>query len=175
MQLAITILANQTTVFIADVLGVVTEHKCAILEFSLSDFFNAATATYLLIEGNWNCLAKLEIELKHLEKRLDVSISSLRLEAQRGTIERIPYNLEMVAISQDGILQDFLTFLSTRRIVTKEIKANCCPAAYTQTPLFSAKFVLLIPIDIPLLSFREELLNFCDDSNVDAVFEPIKR
>jgi glycine cleavage system transcriptional repressor len=127
------------------------------------------------VEGNWNCLAKLEIVLEHLQKRLDVKICSQHLEAQQVDSEYIPYNLEIISISQDGILQDLLTFLATHHIVAKEIRASCYPASYTQTPLFSAKFTMLIPVDIQLLSFREELLDFCDGSNIDAIFEPIKR
>lgn len=175
MQLAITILGKQSTVFIADVLTAVTIHKCNILEFNLSDFSNSATAAYLLVEGSWNCLAKLENALEHLQKRLGITINSLHLEAQQTVSEYIPYTLEIIAISQDGILQDLLTFLATHHVVAKEIKASCYPASYTQTLLFSAKLVLLIPIDIQLLTFREELLDFCDGSNVDAIFEPMKR
>lgn len=174
MQLAITILGKQSTAFIADILTAVTTHKCTILELNLSDFSNSAAA-YLLVEGNWNCLAKLETVLEHQQKRLDVTIYTLHLEVQQIVSEYIPYNLEIISINQDSTLQDLLTFFATHQIVTKEIKACCYPAYYTQTPLFSAKFILLIPVDIQLLSFREELLDFCDSSNVDAIFEPIKR
>ena len=176
MQLAITILGKQSSVFITDVLTAVTTHKCNILEFSLSDFYNSsATAYYLLVEGNWNCLAKLETALEHFQKRLDVKICSMHLDPPQTVSESIPYNFEIIAINQDGILEDLLTFLATHRIVTKEIKASCYPAYYSQTPLFSVKLLLLIPVHIHLLSFREELLDFCDGSNVDAIFEPMKR
>ena len=175
MQLAITILGKKPTAVIADVLTAITVHKCNILDLSLSDFSNSATAAYLLIEGNWNCLAKLETALEHLQKRLNFTIYTLHLEAEQVAFECIPYNLEIIAINQDAILQDLLTFLATHQILTKEIKASCFPASYSQTPLFAAKFVVLIPVDIQLLSFREELLDFCDGANVDAIFEPIKR
>jgi glycine cleavage system transcriptional repressor len=175
MQLAITILSKKSTVFIVDVLAAITTHKCTILELSLSGFSDSATASYLLVEGNWNCLAKLEIMLESLQKRLDIKIYSLHLEPHGIVCEYMPYSLEILSINQDGILQDLLTFLATHQIVTKEIKASCYPASYTQTPLFSAKFVLLLPLDIHLLSFREEILDFCDGTNVDAIFEPIKR
>lgn len=175
MRLAITILGKQSTVSIADILTTVTSHKCNILELSLSDFSNSTAASYLLVEGNWNCLAKLETVLEHLQKRLDLKIYSLHLDAQQSVSESMPYNLELISINQDGILQDLLTFLSTHHIITKEIKASCYAVSYTQTLLFSAKLILLIPVNIQLLSFREELLDFCDGSNVDAIFEPIKR
>jgi glycine cleavage system transcriptional repressor len=175
MQLAITILGKKPTAFIADVLTAVSNQKCNILELNLSDFSHSATAAYLLVEGNWNCLAKLETALEHLQKRLDVKIYSLHTEPQKLDCEYIPYTFEIISIDHDSILQDLLAFLATHRVVVGEIKANCYPASYTQTPLFSAKFILLIPLEIHLLSFREEILDFCDNCNIDAIFEPIKR
>lgn len=175
MQLAITILGKRSTAFITDVLAAITTHKCNILELCLSDFSHSSTAAYLLVEGSWNCLAKLETGLDHLQKRLDVKIYSLHTEPQEVACDYMPYNLEIISINQNAILEDVLTFLMTHHIVVEEIKASCYPASYTQTPLFSARFIILIPLDIHLLSFREEILTFCDDCNVDAIFEPIKR
>lgn len=175
MQLAITILGKKSSAFIAEILTAIATHKCNILEFSLSDLSHSATAAYLLVEGCWNHLAKLETALEHSEKRLDIKIETLHIEPQEVTCDYIPYNLEIISIEQDSILQNLLTFLATHRMVLEKIKSCCYPASYSQTPLFSAKLIILIPLDVHLLSFREELLNFCDDCNVDAIFEPIKR
>jgi glycine cleavage system transcriptional repressor len=175
MQLAITLLGKKSTAFIAEILAAIATHKCNILELRLSDFSHSATAAYLLVEGSWNCLAKLETALDNLQKRLDIKIHSLHTLSQQVVCDYMPYSLEIISINHDAILQDVLVFLSSHRIVIEQIKASCYPASYTQTPLFSAKFIILVPLDIHLLSFREEILSFCDDSNVDAIFEPIKR
>ncbi len=175
MQLAITILGKKSTVFISDVLTAIAHHKCNILELRLSDFAHSATVAYILLEGNWNYLAKLEMAMEQLQKRLDVKVSLIHVEEQQVVCDYIPYTLEIIAINQDGILQDILIFLDTRHIIAKEIESSCYPAAYTQTLLFSAKFVLVIPLYIQLMRFREELFDFCDSLNVDAVFEPVKR
>jgi glycine cleavage system transcriptional repressor len=34
---------------------------------------------------------------------------------------------------------------------------------------------LLVPANVHILSLREEFLDFCDDLNIDAILEPIKR
>lgn len=175
MQLAITVLSKKSTGFVTEILTALVTHKCNILELSVSDFSHSATAAYMLVEGSWNCLAKLETVLEHLQKRLDIKISMLHTEPQEVTCNYIPYKLEIISIEHDSILQNLLTFLATHRMVIEKIKSCCYPASYSQTPLFSAKLIILIPLDIHLLSFREELLNFCDDCNVDAIFEPIKR
>lgn len=175
MQLAITILAKKSSASIADILASVNTNKCRILEFSLSDFSHSVTAAYLLVEGNWNGLAKLETVLENLQKRLEVKICTLHVEPQKLACEYIPYGLEVIAIDQDDILQNIVAFLSTHHVVIENIKVCCFPDSYTQTPLFSSSFVLLVPLDVQLMSFREEIFNFCDDCNLDAIFEAIKR
>ena len=37
------------------------------------------------------------------------------------------------------------------------------------------KFIILIPSQLPLLTLREEFLDFCDQLNIDAILEPVKR
>lgn len=175
MRLAITILGEKSTAFIAEVLTTTSTHKCNILELSFSDFSHSATAAHLLVEGNWNYLAKLETSLVHLQKRLNIKVCTVHLESQDVVAHAMPYSLEIIAISYEDILQDIMSFLSTHQIVVKEIRSSTYPAAYTQTPLCHANFVLLIPLEIHLILFREELINFCDDCNIDAIFEPIKR
>jgi glycine cleavage system transcriptional repressor len=175
MQLAITVLGKRSTFFMSDVVTAITTCKCNILELSASSFSHATLAGYLLVEGSWHCVAKLENLLDNLEKRLNVQIQILHTESQQPSQDYIPYRLETITIDQEGIIQDILTFLIARHIVIAEIKSSCYPAPYTQTRLLSTTFVIFIPLAIQILSFREEVLAFCDTSNIDAIFEPIRR
>jgi glycine cleavage system transcriptional repressor len=175
MQLAITVLGKTHTTFIPDVLAAIANYKCHILELSVSHLSQSTIAAYLLVEGNWNYLAKLENNLENLQKRLEIKVHSLHTEEKKNTDDLIPYNLETISIDREGTIQDMLTFLLTHHIAIAEIKTNCYPALYSYTPVLSTKFIILIPADIQLISFREELLNFCDNCNVDAIFEPLKR
>jgi len=62
-----------------------------------------------------------------------------------------------------------------RGICIEEITASRHQAAFFNTPVFSTKFVLLVPPEVRILSLREEFLDFCDSLNIDAILEPIKR
>ncbi len=177
MQLAITILGKKSTFFIFDIVSAVTSCHCTVLELRASHFSNTVQGAYLFVEGNWNCVAKLDNLLHNLQKRLDLNIQTLIPEQNKNQhpLDYIPYSLETISIYQAGMFEDLVSFLSTQQIVIAEVKSTHYPAPYTETNLLSSQFILWIPPTIPILSFREELLNFCDQSNLDAIFEPIKR
>ncbi len=175
MRLAITVLGKKSAPFIPDVLAAIATCKCNILELNTSRYCGSTVAAHLLVQGQWNCLAKLETAFEHLQKRLEINIQTLHTEPPETDKEAIPYSLETISINSEDIIQDMITFLLAHRITVAEMRCSCYPALYSETPLLAVKFILLIPPHLSLMSFREEVLNFCDDCNLDAIFEPIRR
>jgi len=174
MQLTISALGNQSSHFIAEILAAISSCECNILELR-SSRLTQVTASYLLVEGNWNHVAKLESILECLQKRLEINIQTLRPETSHAENEGIPYTLETVSINHNNVIEEITSFLFDHEIIIEEINASCYQAPYIQTPIFSTKFILLIPPDVRLLALREEFLDFCDNLNIDAIIEPIKR
>ena len=174
MQLAITALGNHQINFIAEILPAIRDCKCNVLEIRSSRLAQS-TAAYLLIQGNWNQIAKLESTLDIIQRRLDIKIQTLRPDQKEKPKECIPYSLETISLDRDNITESITSFLFDREIDIEEITGSCYQAPYIQTSVFSTKFVLLIPPQIHLLSLREEFLDFCDQLNIDAILEPIKR
>jgi glycine cleavage system transcriptional repressor len=176
MQLAITALGNLSTDFIAELLSVTRDCKCSIVEIRTS-CLSKSRAAYLLVQGNWNQIAKLEKQLEHLHKHLAVQIHSLRTDQEEPVKEKsgLPYVLETFSIDKDSVIESIGTFLFDRGVEVEEIVGSRYLAAYSQTLAFSIRFILLIPAQLPLMSFREDLLDYCDQLNLDALLEPIKR
>ena len=174
MQLAITALGNHQTNFIAEILPAVRDCKCSILEIRSSRLAQS-TAAYMLISGSWNQIAKFENTLDIIQRRLDIKIHRLRPEQKDKTKECIPYSLETISLDHDNVTESITSFLFDREIEIEEITGSCYQAPYIQTAVFSNKFVILIPPQLHLLSLREEFLDFCDQLNIDAILEPIKR
>lgn len=174
MQLALTALGANQTNFLPEIIRAISECQCKIIDIRCSRLANA-TAAHLLIDSNWNHIARLERMLELLESQLNINIHKLRPESQGQDRELLPYSLETVSIYQDGLLQDILAFLNARSIIIDEMTGSSYQAAYLQTQVFSTKFVLFIPAGTQLLSLREEFLDFCDQMNIDAILEPIKR
>lgn len=176
MQLALTVLANNQLNPIAEILPVVRDCNCNIIEIRSSHLGQAAAA-YLLIQGNWNQIAKFENTLENIQKRLEIKIHTLRPDSKdkdKGK-DFVPYSLETISLDKDNIMESITTFLFDRDIEIQEITGSSYQAPYIQSSVFSTKFVILIPPQLHLLSLREEFLDFCDLLNIDAILEPIKR
>ncbi len=174
MQLSITALGNFNTHFIAEILPVIRDCKCSVLEIRTSRL-GQSNASYLLIQGNWNQIAKVESALESLQNRIEIKISTLRTEAKEKGKECIPYTLETISLDKENIVESITAFLMEHNIDIEEITGSSYQAPYALTSVFSTKFVILVPPQIHLLSLREEFLDFCDHLNVDAILEPIKR
>jgi glycine cleavage system transcriptional repressor len=176
MQLAITVLGNNQTNFIGEILPLVRDCSCNILEIRASQL-GQSTASYLLVQGNWNQIAKLESTLDSIQKRLELKIFSLRTDQK--DIDKckdfVPYSLETISLDKDSVVESITSFLFDRDITIEEITGSSYQAPYIQSSVFSSKFVILIPPELPLLNLREEFLDFCDQLNIDAILEPIKR
>jgi len=174
MQLAITVLGHNRNYFITEILSTIRDCKCSIVEIRFSRL-EQTDAAYLLIQGNWNQIAKFESVMEAVEKRLEIKIHMLRPEREHKEKDFLPYSLETLSIDRDNIIESVSAFLSVRGIEVEEISGSSYQAPYISTSVFATKFIVLIPPEIRLLPLREEFLDFCDQLNIDAILEPIKR
>ncbi|MEQ1528426.1 MAG: ACT domain-containing protein [Methylococcales bacterium] len=174
MQLAITALGNNQTHFISEILPAVRDCNCNILEIRCSRLAQSSAA-YLLIQGNWNQVAKLENVLDSIQKRLNIKIHTLRPDSKEKAKDYLPYSLETISLDRDNIIEAITAFLFERDIDIEEIVGSSYQAPYIQSAVFSTKFVVLVPPQLQLLNLREEFLDFCDQLNIDAILEPVKR
>lgn len=174
MQLAITFLAEHQVNFLPDLLAILHDCKCALLELRATQL-KQSTAAYVLIQGNWNQIAKVETTLESMQKRSDIKIHSFRPNTSDGKKDSLPYSLETISLERGNVLGSLTAFLQERHIAIEEVSASSYQTSYTPTSVFTTKFIVLIPPEIRLLSLREEFLDFCDQLNIDAVLEPIKR
>lgn len=177
MQLAITVLGNKTDGFIVEMLSAINACHCSVLELCTSNLGEITTA-YVLVDGSWNHVAKLEGLLSSLCARYQVQLSLLRppkTSAAASATDGVPYTLETISTEKRDLLVAVTSFLMERGIMIDEINANLHPAVLFSHKVFSTRFTLLVPPDVRILSLREEFLDFCDSLNIDAILEPIKR
>lgn len=131
-------------------------------------------AIMLMVEGNWNTLAKLEEVMPELGKGLGLTIISERTEEKRGDAGLLPYAVEVVAMDHPGIVHNLAGFFSQRNINIEDMVTSTYAAAHTGTPMFSVNMSVGIPSETHIASLREEFMEFCDALNLDAILEPIK-
>jgi glycine cleavage system transcriptional repressor len=174
MQLAISVLGNGAKEFLVESLAAVSNCQCNVLELRTSNL-TRLTAVYMIMDGNWNHIARLEGILEGIAKRLMLQITFLRPEQENKAIAGVPYTLETISLDKKDLLYSITSFLDEHGIMIEEISANRQHAAYFDNTVFTSKFILLVPDDVRILSLREEFLDFCDNLNIDAILEPIKR
>ncbi len=174
MLLTITTFGRKETQRIAHITQVTEECDCIVLESRLSSLASD-TVFSLLVEGNWNHIAKLENMLEQLASELEIKIFSNRCEPANNSHNMLPYSAEIFGLRDNGILTELATFFITSGIDVREMSTSCSQAPHTEAPLFTAHFILELPSNIRLITLREDFLDFCDSVNLDAILEPVKR
>jgi len=161
---------------------VILECDCGIVDSRMT-VLGGEFAILLLVQGNWNTLTKLEMQLKRLEQALNMTIITKRTESRAPAGDVLPYAVEVVAVNQTGIVHHLASFgivhhlasfFASRSINIEDMVTRSYSAPHTGTPMFSVNLAIGIPANMHIAMLREEFLDFCDDLNLDAVLEPIK-
>ncbi|MCX7073739.1 MAG: ACT domain-containing protein [Methylococcales bacterium] len=173
MQFVITILSDNPFDTISEIILSTAACGCRIADIKSSRFGDLNCA-YLLVEGNWNELAKYESTLHAIEKKLHVKIHSHRIEKKRELQNSMPYTVEIVGLENTDILHKVISFLGERDVDIEEINGRHYSSPYLDTQLFSARLVISIPQSVSLFMLRDELMYTCDQINADIIFEPFR-
>lgn len=175
MQLVITVAGEDRPDLIAELTRIVKESKCHILESRMTEL-GAEFAAHLMVEGAWNHIVKLENALEAAASRYKLKISTLRgSENPLPDEDVIPYGVDIFAGDRIDNIHELAAFFSARNIKILDLSTSRYPAPYTNAPLFLARMIVKIPVGIRIVSLRDEFLDFCDQQNLDAILEPVKR
>lgn len=152
---------------------VIFDHGCNISDSRMT-VLGGEFAILLMIEGNWNTLAKLETACPGLEQQLNLTIITRRTGERPKGAALLPYGVDVVALDHPGIVHHLASFFSRRNINIEDMATSSYAAAHTGTPMFSVHIAVGIPSDVHIATLRDEFMEFCDSMNLDAVLEPIK-
>jgi glycine cleavage system transcriptional repressor len=131
-------------------------------------------AILLLVDGQWNQLAKLEDSVGEMEQSLGLTIVTRRTEPKSPSSTLLPYAVEVVSLDHPGIVHHLARFFSERGINIEDMSTTSYAAAHTGTPMFAVNMHVGIPSDIHIAALRDDFMGFCDGMNLDAVLEPLK-
>ena len=65
-------------------------------------------------------------------------------------------------------------FFSRNGLIIEELQTSTYPAPHTGTPMFSVVMTVGIPADVHIATLRGDFLDYCDELNLDATFEPVR-
>ncbi len=175
MQLVITAVGADRAELIGELTKTIRECRCGILESRMSEL-GTEFAAYFLVDGNWNHVARLESAFEALANRYGLKVFSHRAsEIEKQPDNAIPYAVDVFASDRIDNISELAVFFSSRNIKILDFTSSRYPAPYNGSPLFLAHMIVKIPVGIRIVSLRDEFLEFCDQQNLDAILEPIKR
>ncbi len=175
MQLVITVAGEDRPDLIEELTRLIKDCKCHILESRMTEL-GAEFAAHLLVDGNWNHIVKLENALEAMATRCRLKLSTLRAKEGPPKEENmIPYGVDVFASDQIDNIHELSAFFGARGIKILDLSTSRYPAPYSNSPLFLARMIIKVPVTVRIVALRDEFLDFCDQLNLDAILEPVKR
>jgi glycine cleavage system transcriptional repressor len=105
---------------------------------------------------------------------LGLTIIHKRTQQRERTQPAVPYSVEVLAMDHPGIVRNLAAFFSRNGINIEELQTDTYPAPHTGTSMFSVAMTVGIHADVHIPTLRGNFLDYCDDLNLDASFEPAR-
>ena len=172
MQIAITVFGQKKDIELSELTKIISENECNIVGCQIVRHSETLVG-YLIVEGQWNQIVKIENTLQTQLPALIISIQ--RFEQKPGPMNHLPYSADVVGADSVGMIHKLILFFLENNIQIEDINSSCFTPMQTATALFSAHFILCIPADSQIISLRDAFFEFCDQLSLDAIFEPLKR
>lgn len=131
-------------------------------------------AALLLVSGNWHAVNKIRDRLTQLQRDAGLTIT-VRDTEPRTTEPAAPYNIDVVAMDQEGIVLRLSSFFGNRNLEIAEMNTRLYNAPHTGAAMFSVQMTVNVPAGERIATLREEFLDFCDEHNLDSIMEPAQR
>jgi len=171
--LVLTALGEDRPGLVASLTDAITQHQCSICESRMS-LLGGEFAIIMLIEGQWNNIAKLEQTLPSIQESLNLTLQVKHTEFRSNSEKAIPYLIEVLALDNPGIVHQVTEFFCNRKINIHDLQTESFNAAHTGTKMFALTMTIEIPIEMHIPGLREDFLEFSDELNLDSMIEPFK-
>jgi len=170
-QLVITALGDDRPGIVDELSNALFRHNLNI-EDSRMSVLGGEFAVLILVGGTRPSIDAFVADIAALEQSLNMKILVKRTSGETGRAAMIPYDVEVVAIDNPGIVHKLASFFASRRINIVNLNTERYAAAHTATPMFAVKMTVCIPTETPLKQLRDEFIDMCDDLNLDASMSP---
>lgn len=171
--LVISALGSDRTGIVDELARAASDSRCSIAD-SRMVVMGQEFAIILMVSGTWDAIAKLEVQLPAIGRRLSLEIITRRTEARPVQKAAIPYNVHVIALDNPGIVHEIANFFALQGINLEAMDTSTYAAPHTGSQMFALSMTVNIPATLHIASLRESFMIFCDDRNLDAIIEPFK-
>ena len=117
-------------------------------------------------------VGQLEADQQTLTGELDLLITLKRTRQRDTRPSSLPYEVEVVAMDNPGIVHEIANFFSARNINIDDLHTGTYAAPHTGTRMFSLQLVLSMSAEHSVAQLRDAFLDFCEARNLDATMTP---
>ncbi|MDO8954959.1 MAG: ACT domain-containing protein [Gammaproteobacteria bacterium] len=170
-HLALSVIAPEKTDLLKQIAEICAQYQCQITEAR----FSANGQNHIImmyIAGSWNAIAKVESPLLALASQENVFLKLTRTEMQAAQPTLLPYIVHITSVSAPQTLDQLLAFFTSNQIKLNDLAVTQYLANRTQAKMQTIVMTVLIPVETHLADLRESFIIFCDEYNLDAIFEP---
>ena len=134
--------------------GIVQALSKAVLEYdgnimdSRMTVLGGEFAVLMLVAGNAATLDSLEAGQQQLADQLNLRITLKRTRAPEASSAALPYEVEVVAMDNPGIVHEIAHFFSGRNINIDDLHTGTYAAPHTGTRMFSLHLTLSMNAEI---------------------------
>ena len=172
--LAVTAIGADRAGLVRDLSRCITTAGGNILESRMATL-GSEFAVLMLVAGNWHAINKVSETLEELGQNSGMTVNVRPTEAGGADEPAAPYNVDVIALDQEGIVAGLSGFFSSRNLTITDPTTRLYNAPHTGSAMFSVQMVISIPRSIHLAGLREEFHEYCESENLDAVIEPAQR
>ncbi len=172
--LAVTVIGADRTGLVRDVTKAISSAGGSIKQSRMTTL-GREFAMVTLVAANWHSIKKVEEALTALSEASELTVSFRSTEERQGREPAAPYNVDIVAMDQEGIIAGLANFFAGRNLEIADLNTRQYNAAHTGTAMFAVQMAINIPAATHLGTLREEFHEYCEEHNLDAIIEPIQR
>jgi glycine cleavage system transcriptional repressor len=131
-------------------------------------------AVMMLVSGNWHTLARLQSQVQALQQQANLTVA-VRETQPRPIETSAPFLVDIVTLDAEGIVFGLSNFFASRGLEIAEVNTRRYNAPHTGATMFGVQMTVNVPRSIHVATLREDLHEYCDEQNLDAVIEPAQR
>jgi len=166
-KLVITALGADRPGLVNELSDVLCSNKLNI-EDSRMSVLGGEFAILLLVSGTAQAVEAFVANSQDIENSLKMKLTVKLTESKAASQQLIPYDVDVVAIDNPGIVHNLASFFSSRQINIVDLETDRYAAPHTGTPMFSLHMTIGVPTDTVIASLRDEFMTTCDELNLDA-------
>ncbi len=171
-QLLITIICTHRQSILPAICALIQDSECGLRRihcFCISDPF---TILNLNISGKWNQLALFEANFSLLQThhRFFSLVQQITPQTEEPQ-EALPYQAYIVGKNYSNTLNRIVQFFVTLSVIIYDIATQVYQTIITKIEMIEINITFLIPTAQSISILREQILQFCDEQNLEIILE----